>query len=176
MKKRFGTAAAAWLALCASGAQAAGVVAQDKPCLTPAEADAVFTALAPSMLQAVRGACEKELPGNAYLVARGDELIARYAVRAGPAKPAAAAAFGKIVGPEAKGMITPELFDAMAAPMVASMLSADIKPDTCPTINRVAELLDPLPAANLSGLVVLVVELAAKDKKDSRLPICKAGA
>jgi len=176
MKKRIGAAAAAWLALCASGAQAAGVVAQAKPCLTPVEADAVFTALAPSMLQAVRGVCEKELPGNAYLVARGDELIARYAVRAGPAKPAAAAAFGKIAGPEAKDMVTPELFDVIAGPMVASMLSADIKPDTCPTINRVAELLDPLPAANLSALVVLVIELAAREKPNDRLPICRAGA
>ncbi|MET0308865.1 MAG: hypothetical protein ABW023_09185 [Sphingomonas sp.] len=148
-------------------------MAQDKPCVTPAEADAIFTALAPAMLRAVRDSCVEALPAEAYLVARGDQLIARYAAPAEPAKPVAVAAVAKILGPKAEGQVSPELFDSMAAPMIASMLSASIKPDKCPTINRVAELLDPLPPANLSGLVVLVIQLASKD--DSKLPICKAG-
>jgi hypothetical protein len=174
MKRGFGAVAAAWLALCASGAQAAGIVAQDKQCVTPAEADAIFTALAPVILHSVRDSCVKVLPANAYLVTQGDQLIARYAARAEPAKPAAIAAFGKVAGTQTEGVITPELFDSMAAPMIGGMLSASIKPDTCPTINRVAELLDPLPPANLSGLVVLVIQLAAEKEKESKIPICKA--
>ena len=132
----------------------------------------MFTALAPVLLHSIRDSCIKTLPANAYLVAQGDQLIARYAARAEPAKPAAIAAFGKIAGTETEGVVTPELFDSMAGPMIASALTAEIKPDKCPTINKVAELLDPMPAANLSALVVLVLQLATKGE-DTKLPICK---
>lgn len=166
-------AAAAWLALSATGAHAAADTAQKKPCITNAEAQALFAAIAPAAIKAISGACSATLPPTAYLRVRGDALVHRYQLAAAPAKPAAAAAFGKLSG--AEDQATPEMFDLFAGPMIGALVTKDIKPDTCEKVDRFAALLDPLPAANLAGIVVAVFELMGQDSKNPPpFDICKA--
>jgi hypothetical protein len=165
-------AIAAWLALSATGAHAAADTAQ-KPCITPAEAQALVTAIAPPAIKAVSQSCSAALPTNAYLRLNGDRLAKRYEVAALAAKPAASSAFGKLSG--ANGEVSPEMFDAFVGPLLGELIAKDIKPDVCVKIDRVAALLDPLPASNLAGLIAAVFEFVAEDsKKAPPFEICKA--
>ncbi len=167
-----GMAAAAWLALSATGAHAAADTAQ-KPCLTPVEAQALVTALMPPAVRAVNGACSGALPAGAYLRTNADRLAQRYAAPAVAAKPAAASALGKIAG--AGDQITPETFDSFAGMLVGELVTKGIKPDVCTKVDRVAALLDPLPPPNLAGFVAAILEFTSDDaKKGPDLKICKA--
>lgn len=166
-------AAAAWLAVSATGAQAAAETAQKKPCITPVEVQALVTAVAPPAIGAVTRACSPMLAATAYLRTNGDRLAKRYEVAALAAKPAAASAFAKLSG--ANGDVTPEMFDAFVGPLLGELIAKDIKPDVCGKIDRIAALLDPLPATNLTGLIAAVFEFVADDsKKAPPFEICKA--
>ncbi|WP_404339247.1 hypothetical protein AB2M62_08170 [Sphingomonas sp. MMS12-HWE2-04] len=165
-------AAAAWLALSATSAHAAADTAQKKPCITPIEAQALVTAIAPHAIKSVTEACSPTLPTRAYLRMNGDDLAKRYQLAAAAARPAAISAFGKISGSDEP--VTPEMFDAFAGPLIAELIAKDIKPDVCEKIDRIAALLDPLPATNLAGLVAAIFEFAADDsKKAPPFEICK---
>ncbi|MDT8757970.1 hypothetical protein MZO42_04605 [Sphingomonas psychrotolerans] len=167
-----GMAAMAWLALSATGAQAAADTAQ-KPCLTPVEAQALIIALMPPAVRAVGGACNSALPSVAYLRTNADRLGQRYTAPAIAAKPAAASALGKISGTGDK--ITPDTFDTFANMLVGELVTKGIKPDVCAKVDRVAALLDPLPPANLAGFVAAILEFTSEDsKRGPDLNICKA--
>jgi hypothetical protein len=172
MKRGIGMALAAWAALAATGAHAAAG-AQDKPCLTSAETQALFTAVSPAALTAVTTACSPALPANAYLRTRGDALVQRYRVAAMQARPLATAALGKVSG--VGKFVTPEMLDAFAGPMIGAMVSKDIKPDTCANIDRIAGLLDPLPPSNFAGLVATIYELTTRNsQKAPPFEICRS--
>ena len=49
--------------------------------------------------------------------------------------------------------------------MIPAMLADEIKPKHCSPINRFYELLEPMPAENLSAMTVMLVQLTADDKK-----------
>ena len=169
---KIGMAAAAWLALSATSAHAAADTAQKKPCLMPAEAQALITTLTPPMVRRFAAVCSGALPASAYLRANAEGLAKRYETAAVAAKPAAASAFGKISGAGEK--ITPENFDAFSSMLVEELVSKGIKPDVCVKVDRVAALLDPLPPANLTGFVVAILEFSSEDsKKGPDLDICK---
>ncbi|MDJ0977757.1 MAG: hypothetical protein QNI87_04410 [Erythrobacter sp.] len=52
--------------------------------------------------------------------------------------------------------------------LAAQMLAEEIKPDTCEKISRGAELLSPLPAENVGGLVAFILEMVDLDNP----PVC----
>ncbi|MEM6493843.1 MAG: hypothetical protein AAF650_05635, partial [Pseudomonadota bacterium] len=49
------------------------------------------------------------------------------------------------------------------------LIGEQIKPDSCGKIDRGVELMSPLPADNVSGLVAFVLELVKLDNP----PVCK---
>lgn len=145
-------------------------------CVSEAEAVAIFAAMMPDMIDGLRGKCAAHLPANAYLVASGDALIARYKVLADQRWPTAKLAFGRIAGDEE---ITGKMPDQYLRPLIGSVVGAelikDIKVEDCPGANRIVESLAPLPPENVAVLVGTIVVLAdgKKGQKDS-FPICKA--
>jgi hypothetical protein len=52
--------------------------------------------------------------------------------------------------------------------LVGQMIAGEIKPDSCGKIERGLELLSPLPAENVGGLVAFIVELSNRKSP----PIC----
>jgi hypothetical protein len=168
MSKMTSAAIALWMGMAATTAQAA--TADDKPCLTPGEAQALITAVMPDVFQQIGRTCSSALPENATLRGGLPPLMARYRAPADLAWPQALAALGKLGGKDVEG-VDPRLLRPMMGPMMASAIVENIKPSDCPTIDRAVQLLSPLPPANTAGLVVLFAELG-KDKKDSPINIC----
>lgn len=170
MMKGVAAAAAAWIALGASGAQAATTLAvvRDTPCLYRAEAQGLMTALAPGLLGSLRDRCAENLPATAYLRVNGDALIERYRAPALASLPLAAQAMGKITGAK----VDEATFATVADALVPPMLAKEIKPRDCGKIDRAAALLDPLPPENFTGLIVLILELGSKKDDKGPFPLC----
>ncbi|RYY24037.1 MAG: hypothetical protein EOP62_18245 [Sphingomonadales bacterium] len=171
MKKVFRAGVAASLALLGTAGHAAQT-AQQRPCLTSQEANALLLSVAPSVLRSVSETCSKTLPANAYLRTNGAGLAERYVAPAAAAKSAAIAAFNKVSG---ETTIDAMMFDMIMGSMIGEILVAKVKPEDCTKADRILGLLDPLPPENLSGLLVTFLEFSGtNDKKPSPLDICKS--
>lgn len=150
--------------------------ATPEKCLSETEAIAIFAAMMPDMIDGLRGKCAAHLPANAYLVASGNTLIARYKVLADLRWPTAKLAFGRIAGDEEMTSRMPDQFlRPLIGSVVGSELIKDVKVEDCAGANRIVESLAPLPPENVAVLVGTIVVLAddKKGQKDS-FPICKA--
>lgn len=159
----FTAAAAACAAFAGMGVQTAHATPSAERCVTAQQASGLMLVLLPGALRAMQRVCATRLPDSALLRRMPPALLSKYETAAAGAWPRATEAIRAISGQSLDAsqvaMVRPML-DAMAAPMLAEV----IQPDICPTANRVATLLEPLPAENLAGLVVTYVELRAAEK------------
>ena len=157
---------ALWAGMAATTAQAA----ETKPCLTEAEAQSVFLAVAPDVVRAVATKCAPSLPNTAMLRNGLAAFIAPYDAAAANAWPQALPAIGKMAGAETKG-VEPAALKPLIGPMVGAMASDTLKPADCQTIDRVLSLVAPLPPANVAGLAALA---ASGAKGKGPFSICPA--
>ena len=160
MKKTVGAAVALWAAMAATTAQAA---ADAKPCLTEAEAQAVFLAVAPDAIRSVAQKCTPSLPETATLRSGLAGFAAPYDTAAAAAWPQAGPAIAKMAGPDMKG-IDPAAMKPMIGAMIGALATEKLKPKDCETIEHVVTLLSPLPPANVAGLILLAVSESQKSK------------
>jgi hypothetical protein len=168
--RTIGAAAALWLALASTAAQAA------TPCLTEPEAEGLVITLLPDMLDAVGAACAPSLPAAATLRAGLAPMVSRYRAEGPAVQPQARAAFAKLIGNDTQGL-DPEVMRPLITAMIAPMLAKEIKPGDCPKVERVATLLGPLPARNVAGITVLLFTLGTQGKSaKSPFTICPAPA
>jgi len=72
---------------------------------------------------------------------------------------------------EMLGSMEPNDLRPFADALVGQMIADEIKPDTCDKIDRGVELLSPLPAENVGGLISFVLDMVGGDND---LPICNA--
>ncbi|MDB5681219.1 MAG: hypothetical protein JWO16_1024 [Sphingomonas bacterium] len=86
MRKMIGATIALWAGMAATTAQAA---TEAKPCLTEAEAESVFLALAPDAIRTVAQKCAPSLPATATLRSGLATFAAPYDTAAMTAWPAA---------------------------------------------------------------------------------------
>lgn len=172
--KRAMRAAVTALALMATTGEAMAA-AKDLPCLTKREASAIFLSIMPAAVEQVTGACARTLPADAYLVRSGAALIARYEGPAKAARPEAITAFKKALGGDLP--IEADEFDLFAKSMMTDLAVDKISARDCVTVSETAELIDPLPPANLAALFVKVYKLGIEDKKGEEPPflICDGG-
>ena len=166
---------------------APGVVsAAERPCLTRSE----FTDLAgftlPSVISGASARCEPELGPEAYLTTDGDALVERYSARMDASWPAAKVAFLKLsskTSGEANDLIKllpDETLQEMLELMLQGMVSQEIPPKYCGTIDEFARLLSPLSPENTAEILALIVDLTAEPKMDGsgnsaigKLSICQ---
>jgi hypothetical protein len=143
-----------------------------KPCITAQEAEGLALVIMPEALKSAQATCRPHLPGSAALANPG-AMIAKYQAEADGAWPAATAAMGKIVDPQARELLQGELGRSMLPAIMGPMIAGEIKAKDCGAINRFVELLQPLPPRNTAGLLVTVLQLAAQDeKKKDKFNIC----
>ncbi|HWK36770.1 hypothetical protein [Sphingomonas sp.] len=166
-------AAALW-----SGA-AAATAAQTAPvtlCVSPREAEAIVTLVAPDLVRLTATMCAPSLPATAYLRRPADQLAARYAMNGDGAWPVARAALRKLLPPDAAQMVENDFARPLVGSLLAPLIVKDLKPQDCGSIDRLLTLIDPLPARNTVGLVVTVAELAQrKQQTKGGFVICEPG-
>lgn len=159
---------AAWAALGATGAAAQNVTKQAvraATCVTEPEARALALAMSPSVLRQVADICARTLPPTAFLRASGREMLGRYDAAGAAAMPAAGAALGRIMGPQAQALADSGMLGPMMVGMIGPVIASDVKPESCPAVDRVLADLAPLPPANAAGLFVTILQLVAADHK-----------
>jgi hypothetical protein len=177
MMKGLRAAVAAWAALGATAAMAAqDGAAKAPPCVTKAEADAILTLIAPGAIRGLAKACAPSLPATAYMKQRGDALAQRFVALSATARPQAIAAAVRLGGDKAKEMTEGPMLDLFVGTMVEAAISeAKLTAQDCTAADGIVALLDPLPPANLTGLLVELAEIGLRhDKGKVPFRICPA--
>jgi hypothetical protein len=165
-------------------ASAQAAQAQQQACVQPADlSDAVVYAM-PIAFDATRTACANRLTRNGFVATRGEAYIAQFRAgqeRAWPgalrllktymAEPGKAGESGMDVGAMLSGM-PPETLRPFVDALVGQMIAEEIKGESCGKIERGLELVSPLPAENMGGLIAFLAELT--DLKNP--PICGTAA
>lgn len=157
-------------------------LAAEPPCLTAGEVTALSTYALPSAIGSAARTCSPSLPADAWLPSHGQQLAERYAPGKARAWPAARAAFlrmSQATNPEAAALfaaLPDENLRPVADAALAGIVAAKVKPETCPTLDRVFYLLAPLPAENTAELIALAVGLGSKagEARLGKFAICKA--
>ncbi|MDR2857225.1 MAG: hypothetical protein LBV50_05190 [Novosphingobium sp.] len=175
--RRFIALACALLAVAPAVSRAA-----EPPCLSPAE----FTALAdyalPGIISGASQRCRTTLAPGAFLRRGGPELIRRYALRKPAAWPGAKAAFLKLsaTGDGDVGNLIRTMPDAslqqVVDGMIEGMVSQQMPLDRCGTVDRLIDLLSPLPPQSIAEAVALAVGLGARAGRTriGKISICAA--
>jgi hypothetical protein len=138
--------------------------AQSSACIPQPEAEALFLALAPTLIETVATTCAPVLPANALLRRPTAQLTAKYAAESDAAWPRAKEGLRKLAGPDAGPLIDSELARPMVMSIVAPMLAKDLKTKDCPNIDRILTLIDPLPARNTAALAVALMDMSGSAK------------
>lgn len=175
--RRFAAFAAALSTMLPTLAQAA-----EAPCLTPSEFTAVSTYAMPAIIDGTVQRCGSTLSPDAFLRRDGRSLAQRYAVLKPRAWPGAKAAFLKIsagkggeMGDMLRGMPDSSLQPMLDA-FVSGAVSQQLPLQRCGAVNRVVELLAPLPPENTAELIALATGLGSQagQARFGMITICSA--
>lgn len=151
-----------------------------KPCITPAEAQALVAFLLPDALSSISDQCRPALPADAVLTRSGKLLAQRYRPDSDAAWPLAKQAFGRM----SDAAIVKLLDDATLKKLVAAGIGAELakkfKTNDCGTVDRFVTALEPLPPKNMALLLGALIEVGARASsqsgKDAPFNICPAPA
>lgn len=133
-----------------------------RPCLTEAQVEDLALFALPPLLEAAATACAPALPADAYLLNGGRALARTLAAESSGRWAGASATLSTM----SKDKFPEGLSEATARGLVHDLALGGLKSKEaqahCARINRVADLLSPLPPRNLAGLVVLGIELGSE--------------
>ncbi|MEP2102375.1 MAG: hypothetical protein ABJP02_12795 [Parasphingorhabdus sp.] len=151
--------------------------AETKQCIPAETAESLITYVLPGALGAVRTKCSASLPATAALLQVDSEQMRRYEADSQKAWPEASTAIGLLVGQDLPENMEMDAMRPFVDAMIPAMLAQEIKPKDCPTIDKVYDLLEPMPTSNLASLTVMLAQLGSNDSESSRkdpFNICKA--
>ncbi|HEY9092704.1 hypothetical protein [Parasphingorhabdus sp.] len=171
--KKISAAAAMIGLLSATSLQAA----ETQQCIPPETAESLLTYVLPGALGALRTKCTSSLPANAPLLQTDSPQVQKYEAASAAAWPKAAPAIRILAGQNFPADIELDAFRPLIDAMVPAMLVQELKTEDCPTINKVYSLLEPVPAANLATLTVMLAQLGSNETKENEkdpFNICKA--
>lgn len=137
------------------------------PCLKPAEFAAFSTYALPSAIRGAGLRCDPVLGKDAFLPGKGDRLAARYDAAKSAAWPVAKAAFLKsgIIGDPDASQLFRTMPDSTLQPLVDSMITGMVQQklpiDRCAAVDRLLDLLSPLPAQSTSEAIAIAIGLGA---------------
>ncbi len=165
--RRLAATALLWTGLAASTAHA-----QQRPCLTDGEAEALFQVLLPDMVAEMGRVCTA-LPASAFLRRPKPAFAARLQSGVAPALPAARSGIAKLLGPDMQA-IAGSMFVLPAIKVIIVPLAGQmIEPADCPKLDKIVANLAPLPPKNLAGVFVGMAQLDADRRKNGpKLPLC----
>lgn len=166
------------LAVVASVALTTPAAAQ--PCLTSREAETITLVALPDLIRTTGEICAARLPSTS-LVRRGSgPFLARYQAAADRAWPDARLAIAKLSQPEVALLLQSDYARPVLTALLVPLLVGRIAPADCPTIDRFATLVEPLPPRNTAGLVVTTLQFLKREKARGNsavtalpdLPVC----
>lgn len=150
-----------------------------KPCMEPAEAQAMLTFMLPGAFDALSDQCQASLPADSVLSRSGKLLAARYRPEADAAWPVAKQAFGKMSDAAILKLLDDATLKKLVSAGIAGELSKQVKVRDCATVDRFVAALEPLPARNVAMLLGALIEVGARadaqGNKSSPFKICKPG-
>ncbi len=138
--------------------------AQAAQCLTRTEANGVIAFALPSVITGLEGRCRAVLPKDSALSTLGLDMAVRMKPDADRAWPAAKAAIGKMSKAELPAFLGDSMIRQLMEATIAAGLTESMTADNCPTVDRFIDILSPLPAENLTGLMTLLVEIGMKSQ------------
>ena len=150
-------------ALIAALLAAAPAEQAQRPCLTQAQVEDLALFALPPLLEAAATACAPALPANAYLPNGGRDLARTLAAESPSRWASASATLSTMAGEKFPAGLSEATARGLVHDLALGGLKAKGGQEQCARINRVADLLSPLPPRNLAGLVVLVVEIASEE-------------
>lgn len=149
--------------------------AQDnRKCLQPGQAEALITYVLPKAIEAAQSKCSSVLPAESSLMESDSDRLSEYQTASDAAWPKAKEAVSAISGDKLPADIDDALLKPLTDSIFTGMISDEIKPKDCPTIDKIYSDLAPLPSSNIASLTVTIIQAATKDDENSSLPICKA--
>ncbi len=154
--------------------QAGIVQAQDnKPCISKSQAQALISYVLPKAVEASRLKCAAALPSASLLLEENSEQLARYNAASEAAWPEARQAVNIFAGDKLPEEMDDGLVRPIADAMFTQLISEEIKPKHCTTIDKIYTDLAPMPSSNIASLTVTIIEAATKDDEKTTFPICK---
>ncbi len=153
--------------------------AQDNRCLTTGEFAAVTQFALPSAIQGAAVRCDGALPPRSFLQSEGPAMAARYAEASRDSWPRAKAAFlraggassGKGADVALLGALPDSSLQKVLDGIIQGVVVAKLPLEHCVTVDRLFANLAPLPAANIAGVVAIVVGLVTEKKGGKLGPI-----
>lgn len=126
----------------------------------------------PALFEGYRASCSAQLSPDGYVAQNADRLAAKFTEGADAHWPAAKATLSTLSNDQGMdSAMLADLPDEALKPFVTALLqqmvAAEIKPSQCIDVERGLELIDPLPADNIAGLIGLVVEMAERGDSGS---------
>jgi hypothetical protein len=158
-------------ALAAVPGQAVGQSARS--CLTQPEADALVAYALPSAIRAITTKCTPVLPATTALIQSGPIIAARYQIDADKAWPVARIAFDKVSGLDLTGTLGEPAAKGLVEAAFGTGVAEKVKAADCPKVDRLVDILEPLPARNMAMLIAMLMELGSVEKqKKSPFKMC----
>jgi hypothetical protein len=165
------------------GAQAAQA---QTACVEPADLDDTIRYAMPTLYEAAMASCGDQYSPTGFMKTQGPAFADGFRALQSEAWPGTLRVIQLFAarGGEAGDAANPQEAEQMAAliaalpedalrpfldAMVLELVSGEIKPESCASIERGIELIAPLPPRNVSGLVAFIAEQAKVDNP----PICK---
>lgn len=154
-----------------------------KQCLTPKEAQTLISFALPDVITGVANKCAPSLPSKSFLATKSADLAARYRASAAPSWPLAKQAMRKVVDLDDDMMaaLPDDALKGFFGAGVSTMIVKNVEPAQCSDIDRLLQIVAPLPPENMSALVGILLEFSARPKAQalqnkSKMPfnICAA--
>ena len=139
-------------------------------CLTSSEAEALVTYGLPSAIRAMTVKCAAVLPATTALVQSGPIIAARYQGDADRAWPVARVAFDKASGFHLTSLLGETGAKGLVDSAFGAGLAEKVKSDDCSKVDRMINILEPLPAKNMAMLITALIEFRSAGKP-SKLPL-----
>ena len=150
------------------------------PCLTAREAETIALVALPDLILTTGRICEARLPRTSLVRRTSGPFLAKYQAAADQAWPAARLAIAKLSQPEVQVLLLSDYARPVLSSLLVPLLVGRIAVADCPTIDRFATLVEPLPARNTAGLVVTTLQFLKREKARGNeavaalpdLPVC----
>ena len=146
---------------------------QSRPCITPAENEAVVAYVMPDLIGALETRCARALPADAFLGKRSAALKKKLEPASHRAWPRAKKPVQGFVG-----LNTPISgpFESVArsalAPAAATMIAQGFDAEQCRIADRLLAELAPLPPENLTRVMALFLELGSMQSDKVPFRVC----
>lgn len=135
-----------------------------RPCVTDREAEALAAVAMPEIIRGLGQTCATRLPATALIRRPNGPFLAKYQAAADAAWPSAKGALAKVLDDSVVPMLDSELARPLLTSLLVPQLIGQVDPVTCPAIDKLATLLQPLPARSTAGVIVVGLKLLQRER------------